>query len=92
MVPNIYAVVFTRGSMKGYSFIEENYKDCHKIHDDVILIASNDASNVIAKASGLTLEGNDQEVQGMVFKLDTSCIIDFYPSEVLAWLEQMTNL
>lgn len=88
MAYNIYAVVYTKGAEKGSSFIMDSYENAYKIHDDVVLVASHDLSNEIAKASALTKEQKDEGVRGAVFKLNGS-YTGFAPSALWEWLENV---
>lgn len=85
---NLYAVVFTKGAEKGSSYIEDSYEIAYKIQDDVVLVASDDLSNEIAKVSALTKDRKDEGVRGAVFKLNGS-YTGFASSALWEWLENV---
>ncbi len=86
MSPKIYAVVFTSEAEKGSSLLKKSYKDHFKIHDGVVLVASEDLSSQIARASGLTKTQKEKGIRGAVFKL-SGAYTGFAPSALWEWLE-----
>ncbi len=82
----LYAVVFTKGSEKGIPLVEESYPDAYKVQNNVILVASNDLTSDIAKASALTKERKGEGIRGAVFKLNGS-YTGFAAASLWEWLE-----
>ena len=82
----VYAVVFTTGSEKGIPLVKEAYPEALQLQKDVILVASNNLTSEIAKASALTKERQEEGVRGAVFKLNGS-YTGFAASSLWEWLE-----